>query len=437
MSRITLSQYLEAYRYAVQVHSGQLSLAEAKKQLGKTGINENSAVDLVRDYQKLREGRVYKRALSTATTDDFLKWILRDSGTEAHRVAIKSLEQHIKYYQGYSGSPMKSHVEVLEKHRALAKTNRKASQVKSSPTPSSDLPPACWIFQYNPDNNPDLEDDLKTGTAMTWHVGQHPSLMKLGQKVYLWRAAGKKKRLSGIVAMSSIQAEPAIRQQFTQHLGEKRRMDSGSPELCALVRIAKVFREDDTMLLKETLKSDPVLEDLEIVTMARQTNYPVQAGQAQRIAELLGHQIKATNPVYKDFGEAPNDDPGELRTFAAKVRRGQVQFRNKLIQLYESKCALTGTAVQEVLEACHIVLHSKSGINHSGNGILLRSDIHDLFDEGLIGIDSSTMTVVVAPRLKKSDYGQYQGQPLPIRSDGSQISREYLAERYKAESKKL
>jgi HNH endonuclease len=139
--------------------------------------------------------------------------------------------------------------------------------------------------------------------------------------------------------------------------------------------------------------------------------------------------LQSKVPVYADFGEAPNDDPNELRMFAGKVRRGQPQFRDKLIHLYRSKCAITGTEVQDVLEACHILLHSKSGINHSDNGILLRSDVHILFDQGLIGIDPQTMTIVVDPRLKESVYEKYQGQPLPIRSDGSQMSKKYLKQR--------
>lgn len=144
----------------------------------------------------------------------------------------------------------------------------------------------------------------------------------------------------------------------------------------------------------------------------------------QRNENSTGLQAKAQ--VYRDFGEAPNDDPNELQAFAAKVRRGQPQFRDKLLRLYRSKCAITGTEVPDVLEACHILLHSKSGINHSENGILLRSDIHVLFDQGLIWINPRTMTVVIDPRLKKSVYEQYQGRPLPIRSDGSQISKIYL-----------
>jgi hypothetical protein len=430
MSQITPSQYLEAYRYAVQVHSGKMPLADAKTQLVKIGVNGNSAVDLVRDYQKLREGRVYKRALSSGTTDDFLKWILRDNGSETHRTAIKSLEQHIKYYQDYSGSPMQSHVTVLERHRKLARVQDMGAR-PSVPTPeAATLAFDCWIFQYNPDNDPHFEDAIQVGTILTWHVGQHPTLMKPGQKVYFWRAAGKQKKPCGIVAASILQEEPKIQRQFTHPASGRKTFDPGNPELCAPLRIERVFLEKEKMLRKEVIQQDDILKQLEIVTMARQTNYPVAAGQAQRIASLLKLESVPTVPVYRDFGEAPNDDPNELRTFAAKVRRGQPQFREKLIRLYRSKCAITGTEVPDVLEACHILLHSKSGINHSDNGILLRSDIHVLFDSGMIRINPSTLTVIVDPLLTNSVYGQYHGRNLPTRSDDSQISRKYLSARY-------
>jgi hypothetical protein len=430
MSRITLSQYLEAYRYAVKVHSGAMPLADAKTQLVKIGVNGNSAVDLVRDYQKLREGRVYKRALSSGTTDDFLKWILRDDGPEAHRTAIRSLEQHIKYYQGYSGSPMQSHVTVLEKHKRLAQVQDMAAR-PSAPAPEvAPLPPDCWIFQYNPDNDPHFEETIQVGTILTWHVGQHPTLMKPGQKVYFWRAAGKRKRPCGIVAESILQEEPKIQRQFTHPAGRRKTLDPGDPALCVPLKIERVFLEKEKMLGKEAIQQDDILRRMEIVTMARQTNYPVAAVQAQRIARLLNLEGVPTVPVYRDFGEAPNDDPNELRIFAAKVRRGQPQFREKLIRLYRSQCAITGTEVPDVLEACHILLHSKSGINHSDNGILLRSDIHVLFDSGMIRINPSTLTVIVDPTLRKSVYGQYHGLSLPTRSDSSQISKLFLTERY-------
>ena len=313
-------------------------------------------------------------------------------------------------------------------------TFRNGHLIRANASPAADQPhgqppPDSWIFQFLPDHNFDFESTLEPELVLTWHVGQHPLLMRRGQMVYLWRAAGKRKLVSGIIGTASIQSKPEVQQPFAQSPGGPREMDQNEPEQCAVLKIEKLFNGADSMLRKEVLLHDPNLKDLRILRGPNGTNFPLRTDQAIHIAELLGLKSKAAKPVYADFGEAPNDDPDELRTFAAKVRRGQPKFRNALLGLYGEKCAITGTPVRQVLEACHVTLHSKTGINRSDNGILLRSDIHELFDQGLIDIDPDTMAVVVDARIRESEYGRYHGQCLPIRSDGTQISKKYLIER--------
>jgi HNH endonuclease len=86
------------------------------------------------------------------------------------------------------------------------------------------------------------------------------------------------------------------------------------------------------------------------------------------------------------------------------IRRGQQTFRSKLIGAYEGKCAITGCDVIDLLEAAHIQPYRGSHTNHVQNGLLLRTDIHTLFDCRLIAIEPATMTVVLAPRLLRSSY---------------------------------
>lgn len=136
--------------------------------------------------------------------------------------------------------------------------------------------------------------------------------------------------------------------------------------------------------------------------------------------------------VYRDFGEAPDDDPGELAQFARRVRRGQPKFRRNLIELYGGRCAITGWAPAAVLEAAHIRLHADSGINDSKNGILLRADLHALFDDGLLKIEPETRTVVIDPSLAETPYWTLNGTALRPRMDSSQPSTEYLWERWQA-----
>lgn len=137
-------------------------------------------------------------------------------------------------------------------------------------------------------------------------------------------------------------------------------------------------------------------------------------------------------PHYHGFGEAPDDDPSRLALFARRVRRGQPKFRKKLLALYGGQCAVSGWGPESVLEAAHILLHAHSGLNRSENGILLRADLHSLFDDGLLKINPSTLLVVLHPSLRDGPYGALHGRTLRPRRDASQPSREYLRERWEA-----
>ena len=118
----------------------------------------------------------------------------------------------------------------------------------------------------------------------------------------------------------------------------------------------------------------------------------------------LGVINQVTSPIsYSDFGDAPNDNPSELQTFSKKVRRGQAEFRSNLLGAYGSKCVITGEGPEEVLEAVHIVPHSVSGINELDNGLLMRADLHHLFDDGLLTINPISKTVEMLEMLEISE----------------------------------
>ena len=70
-------------------------------------------------------------------------------------------------------------------------------------------------------------------------------------------------------------------------------------------------------------------------------------------------------------------------------RQGQQKFRRKLLETYQRKCAVTNSSITETLEAAHIIPYKGSSTNHVQNGILLRADIHTLFDLDLLRIDEN------------------------------------------------
>jgi len=98
------------------------------------------------------------------------------------------------------------------------------------------------------------------------------------------------------------------------------------------------------------------------------------------------------------------------------LRQGQPPFRAALMDAYERRCAVTGTDVEQVLQAAHIVGYAESGDNALGNGLLLRADIHDLFDRGLLWISASSK-VAVAPELSATVYGALDGKALRLPKD--------------------
>ncbi|MGB7540167.1 MAG: HNH endonuclease [Anaerolineales bacterium] len=67
-------------------------------------------------------------------------------------------------------------------------------------------------------------------------------------------------------------------------------------------------------------------------------------------------------------------------------RLGQGIFRVVIIDAYGRRCAVTGEKVLPVLDAAHIKPYSKDGTHKPDNGILIRSDLHTLFDLGYVTI---------------------------------------------------
>ena len=84
-------------------------------------------------------------------------------------------------------------------------------------------------------------------------------------------------------------------------------------------------------------------------------------------------------------------------------RLGQGAFRVIVTEAYERRCAITGEKTLPVLEASHIKPYSENGPHTLNNGLLLRSDLHTLYDRGYLAITNDNR-VVVSNRIKE-DYG--------------------------------
>ncbi|PWI41268.1 hypothetical protein CK485_27745 [Streptomyces sp. ICBB 8177] len=102
-------------------------------------------------------------------------------------------------------------------------------------------------------------------------------------------------------------------------------------------------------------------------------------------------------------------------TATIRVRKGQPAFRKGLLSEFGEVCAFTGSAPAEALDAAHLYSYAGNGKHHKGGGLLLRSDLHRLFDLGLIAVNPQDKTLHLADRLKAyPDYAKLHGAPLSV-----------------------
>jgi putative restriction endonuclease len=70
----------------------------------------------------------------------------------------------------------------------------------------------------------------------------------------------------------------------------------------------------------------------------------------------------------------------------ARQRLGQGTFRVLITDIYQRRCAVTGEKALPVLQAAHVRPVSHGGVHQVTNGLLLRSDVHTLFDRGYVTV---------------------------------------------------
>ncbi|MEV4599483.1 HNH endonuclease [Amycolatopsis sp. NPDC049253] len=118
------------------------------------------------------------------------------------------------------------------------------------------------------------------------------------------------------------------------------------------------------------------------------------------------------------------------RKVLVDVRIGQDGFRKDLLDRYGLVCAVTGECPGEVLQAAHLRAFSKFQRHVVTEGLLLRSDIHRLFDTARMTIEPRDRTLLVHPGLMGfAEYARFAGQRLAI-ADGLLLDLEVLIEHH-------
>jgi len=228
------------------------------------------------------------------------------------------------------------------------------------------------------------------------HAGRGGAIVGFGH--FSWRS-----RLPAWLAWDCFEQANGTpdRRRFLELLAERRSEPvdlGGSFNIgCLLISRPVFFSEGDTVHPPDDWPRSGVQQG---------KSYDVDKGEGARIlAECQARATKYAEGIPPAAGASVHaDQPGE-RFGSAQVivpRLGQGGFRVRVTDAYGRACAITTEHSLPVLDAAHIRPFAEGGTHDVRNGILLRTDIHRLFDQGLVTV-TPDYRFVVSDRLRR-DY---------------------------------
>jgi len=136
------------------------------------------------------------------------------------------------------------------------------------------------------------------------------------------------------------------------------------------------------------------------------------AGEGRRIWQAVMDRLRGSRvsePTLSDCFGAP---------VVVRPRLGQGAFRILVTDTYQRRCAVTGERTLPVLEAAHIRPYAAGGPHEVTNGLLLRSDLHTLFDRGYVTI-TPDYRLEVSRRIRQEfengrDYYAFSGRKIVL-----------------------
>lgn len=134
---------------------------------------------------------------------------------------------------------------------------------------------------------------------------------------------------------------------------------------------------------------------------------------AAHLRPILEAHLVTGDPWWRTPAQENERIPGGHGLSLSKTRLGQQQFREAMLARYGESCAFTGPQPPGALQAAHLYLYSEHPKHDVKGGLLLRCDLHALFDRWLITIDPDNWTIQVAPELTRyPDLAALGGRPV-------------------------
>jgi hypothetical protein len=147
---------------------------------------------------------------------------------------------------------------------------------------------------------------------------------------------------------------------------------------------------------------------------------------ARAIDDIVFDSVMIGGGRATEVDEAVQEVARQKKMVEQAMRPEQQDFSRRIREIYRGKCAVTGCVTHAALEAAHIRTQRGLDNNSPANGILLRSDIHALFDRLLVTLSEDGGRLEVSPELTDTGYNFLKTAFVTRPGEGSRPSVENI-----------
>ena len=174
---------------------------------------------------------------------------------------------------------------------------------------------------------------------------------------------------------------------------------------CIMLQQPFFFAEDDWIPVSDWAQS-----------IVRGKSYDSTEGRGYEIWTEVEHRLANPAPIPDESVVFAREKYGTPQIVLPRL--GQGAFRVLVADTYNRTCALSSSHILHILDAAHIRPYAQGGTHSPTNGLLLRQDIHTLFDRGYITV-TPEYEIEVSKRIKQefnngADYYALQGQRINL-----------------------
>lgn len=150
------------------------------------------------------------------------------------------------------------------------------------------------------------------------------------------------------------------------------------------------------------------------------------ASKTEALAKVAHKHLSALDRALTEDRDAVLAAEHERKTTTVKARPEQQKFREEAMHRHAGRCVITGFKVSTVLEAAHVIPHTGNpAFEVPGNSLILRRDIHALFDARMIAINPKTGMLMVSAELKTTAYRKLKGKSIDHKLASESLSYQY------------